>query len=75
MRRSALSRPLLRIDRRGVRRRFEERFSAQRMASNYLEVYRSLAGTSQMDQGRIQFGRGSNIVALPRSIGADRHAN
>jgi len=33
---------LLSLDRRGVRRRFEERFSAQRMAKSYLAVYRSL---------------------------------
>jgi glycosyltransferase involved in cell wall biosynthesis len=33
---------LLSIDRRGVRRRFEERFSASRMAKSYLAVYRSL---------------------------------
>jgi len=33
---------LLSIDRRGVRRRFEERFSASRMAKNYLAVYRSM---------------------------------
>ncbi len=30
------------LDRRNVRRRFEERFSAARMAENYLGVYRSL---------------------------------
>jgi glycosyltransferase involved in cell wall biosynthesis len=34
--------PLLSLDRRGVRRRFEERFSAQRMAKDYLTVYREL---------------------------------
>jgi glycosyltransferase involved in cell wall biosynthesis len=33
---------LLALDRRGVRRRFEERFSATRMAKDYLAVYRSL---------------------------------
>jgi glycosyltransferase involved in cell wall biosynthesis len=33
---------LLAIDRRSVRRRFEERFSASRMANDYLAVYRSL---------------------------------
>lgn len=30
------------LDRRGVRRRFEERFSAARMAKDYLRVYREL---------------------------------
>ena len=34
------------LDRREVRRRFEQRFSAGRMASDYLEIYRQLARTS-----------------------------
>ena len=34
------------LDRREVRRRFEQRFSAGRMASDYLEIYRQLALTS-----------------------------
>jgi glycosyltransferase involved in cell wall biosynthesis len=34
------------LDRREVRRRFEQRFSAGRMASDYLEIYRELARTS-----------------------------
>ena len=33
---------LMALDRRGVRRRFEERFSSTRMAKDYLSVYRSL---------------------------------
>lgn len=33
---------LLALDRRGVRRRFDERFSASRMAKDYLAVYESL---------------------------------
>ena len=33
---------VLALDRRAVRRRFEERFSATRMAKDYLQVYRSL---------------------------------
>jgi hypothetical protein len=32
----------LMLDRRKVRRRFEQRFSAARMAKDYLGVYRSL---------------------------------
>jgi glycosyltransferase involved in cell wall biosynthesis len=66
---------LLRLDRRGVRHRFDERFSAQRMASDYLEVYRTLAQNSNLELGRNQRRRGSNIIALPRSVGADRYAN
>ena len=37
---------LLRIDRRGVRR-LAERLSAQRMANDYLDVYRSLNGSAE----------------------------
>ena len=33
---------VLALDRRAVRRRFEERFSAARMAADYIQVYRSL---------------------------------
>jgi len=34
---------MLKLDRARVRRRFEERFTARRMAEDYLDVYRSLA--------------------------------
>jgi glycosyltransferase involved in cell wall biosynthesis len=34
------------LDRREIRRRFEQRFSAERMASDYLEIYQQLARTS-----------------------------
>jgi glycosyltransferase involved in cell wall biosynthesis len=34
------------LDRREIRRRFEQRFSAARMASDYLEIYQQLARTS-----------------------------
>ena len=33
---------VLSLDRRAVRRRFEQRFSATRMAKDYIQVYRSL---------------------------------
>ncbi len=36
---------VLSLDRRAVRRQFEERFSAERMARDYLKVYHSLLGT------------------------------
>jgi len=66
---------VLRIDRRGVRRRFEERFSAQRMASDYLDVYRSLDVRADVALGQNRLARGSNVIALPKSIGVERHAN
>jgi glycosyltransferase involved in cell wall biosynthesis len=37
------------LDRQKVRRRFERRFSAARMAQDYLEVYRSLLSRSEME--------------------------
>lgn len=37
---------LVRMDRRAVRRRFEERFTAQRMTRDYVEIYKRLAGWS-----------------------------
>jgi glycosyltransferase involved in cell wall biosynthesis len=45
----ALSR-VIALDRRAVRRRFEERFTATRMAKDYLGVYRSLLKRSQIEQ-------------------------
>jgi hypothetical protein len=44
---SALPR-VMALDRRAVRRRFEERFTANRMAKDYLTVYRSLLKRSQV---------------------------
>jgi glycosyltransferase involved in cell wall biosynthesis len=35
------------LDRRAVRARFEERFSARRMAQGYLDLYESLAAVAQ----------------------------
>lgn len=37
---------LLALDRRGIRKRFEERFSAERMALDYLTLYREIAARS-----------------------------
>ncbi|WFU11601.1 glycosyltransferase family 4 protein (plasmid) [Rhizobium sp. CB3090] len=36
---------VLRFDRRKVRKKFEERFSAERMTRDYLNIYRQLSGT------------------------------
>src|SRR5512143_1327993 len=36
------------LDRRAVRRRFEERFTATRMAKDYVQVYRSLLARSNV---------------------------
>jgi glycosyltransferase involved in cell wall biosynthesis len=37
-------RPVLALERAGVRRRFEQRFTADRMASNYVAIYEHLLG-------------------------------
>jgi glycosyltransferase involved in cell wall biosynthesis len=42
---------VLALDRRAVRQRFEERFSAARMAKDYLAVYRSLLRRARGDEG------------------------
>jgi glycosyltransferase involved in cell wall biosynthesis len=41
------------LDRRAVRRRFEERFSATRMAKDYLSVYRSLLERSRFGEAEL----------------------
>ncbi|MCP6726284.1 hypothetical protein NL526_29945, partial [Klebsiella pneumoniae] len=51
---------LLALDRRAVRRRFEERFSATRMAKSYENLYRSMM--FQTHVGR--FNR-QNVDTLP----------
>ena len=38
--------PLLALDRRRVRERFEQRFTADRMARNYVRIYHQVVGTS-----------------------------
>ena len=65
---------LLRIDRRAVRRRFEERFSVQRMADDYLGVYRSLKRAADAGGGRNRILQVPNVIALPRRNGRDQHA-
>ena len=69
---------LLRLDRRGVRRRFEERFSAARMAADYLGVYRGLhraARPSSLEPDAEALALGANVVALPRKNGHQHHVS
>lgn len=40
------------LDRNKVRQRFEQRFSATRMANDYIDVYRDLLGSSKYANGR-----------------------
>jgi glycosyltransferase involved in cell wall biosynthesis len=43
------------LDRQKVRKRFEQRFSATRMAKDYVDVYRSLLASSQFVDGTDEF--------------------
>jgi glycosyltransferase involved in cell wall biosynthesis len=54
---------VLMLDRKAIRRRFEERFSSARMTKNYLRLYRSM--------NRKIAGRGVDVPAL---AGAEAHA-
>ena len=66
---------LLSYDRRAVRRRFEERFSARRMAKDYVSTYRDLlaipTGKNKAHTGRPRYINliGGNGLA-PASIDA-----
>ncbi len=54
---------VLRLDRRAIRRRFEERFSAALMAKNYVNLYRSL-----LMPAPAVFHGGESGVAPPRRL-------
>jgi glycosyltransferase involved in cell wall biosynthesis len=55
------------IDRDGVRKRFEERFTARRMAQDYLGVYRSLHDSSAAPRLRVISGDEAAHVRLAAS--------
>jgi glycosyltransferase involved in cell wall biosynthesis len=55
---------LISLDRRAVRRRFEERFTAARMAKDYINVYRALLGTVPAARPRRAFAALSETGAL-----------
>ena len=65
---------VIRLNRRAVRRRFEERFSSRRMANDYLEVYRSM-GRAKLVPGHAASALGSNIIPLHRKSGVEHHAS
>jgi hypothetical protein len=52
---------VMELDRRTVRRRFEQRFSSTRMATDYVAIYRSL-----LDQPSIS--ERETTVPLPRPV-------
>jgi glycosyltransferase involved in cell wall biosynthesis len=53
-----------RLDRRAVRRHFEERFSSQRMANDYVEVYRRLSRGAKLVPDHVASALGPNIIPL-----------
>jgi len=67
-------RKVLRIDRRGVRRRFEERFSSARMADDYVDVYKRLIGAT-VEQADTELPPALSVLPLGKPNGHDRHAN
>jgi glycosyltransferase involved in cell wall biosynthesis len=67
---------VIRLDRRAVRRRFEARFSAARMANEYLDVYRSIRrGAQKPLLIQDDTALAPNVIALQRKNGAERHSN
>jgi glycosyltransferase involved in cell wall biosynthesis len=57
-----------RFDRAAIRGRFEQRFTAERMAQDYVAVYRSLVTTFDLplawSAGRLPEGRGADLGDL-----------
>jgi glycosyltransferase involved in cell wall biosynthesis len=60
---------LVAMDRRRVRRRFEERFTAERMARDYLRLYETQLGTRQRKQS--DFAR-PILLPAPKRSGAEQ---
>jgi hypothetical protein len=58
---------VLKLDRRAVRRRFEQRFSSARMSADYVALYRSLIRQPFMSEREM-------VVPLPR-LASDKKAN
>jgi glycosyltransferase involved in cell wall biosynthesis len=48
---------LLTLDRRAVRQRFEQRFSATRMAKDYVQVYRALLKRQSLPESAVAVSR------------------
>ena len=57
------------LDRRAVRRRFEERFTATRMANDYVRVYNSLLARTNV---KLVSNKPSLCIRLPRSLPTSR---
>jgi hypothetical protein len=66
---------VIRLDRRAVRRRFEERFSSRRMAIDYLEVYRRMGRGAKLVPEHAASAQGPNIIPLHRISGVEHRAS
>jgi glycosyltransferase involved in cell wall biosynthesis len=66
---------VIRLDRRAVRRRFEERFSSRRMANDYVEVYRGMGRGAKLVPDHAASALGPNIIPLHRKSGVEHHAS
>jgi glycosyltransferase involved in cell wall biosynthesis len=65
-------RDVIALDRRSVRRRFEERFSVTRMADDYLAVYRSML--AKIPSFAAEGAPRANVIPLTRKSASERHA-
>ncbi len=65
-------RDVIALDRRSVRRRFEERFSVTRMADDYLAVYRSML--AKIPSFAAEGAPRANVIPLTRKNASERHA-
>jgi glycosyltransferase involved in cell wall biosynthesis len=63
----------LRLDRAGVRRQFEKRFSVARMTEEYLAIYHDLLRAAAPKFARDRLSR-PNVIAIPRKNGLDHYA-
>jgi hypothetical protein len=63
---------ILSYDRRAVRQRFEERFTATRMAKDYVSVYHRLLKThtarAKLHQAGLNGGNGSTLMSIEESL-------
>jgi glycosyltransferase involved in cell wall biosynthesis len=64
--------PLLALDRRRVRRRFEERFTAARMARDYLRLYEMQLGTRERKSLPRPVAPKSILLPAPGQRGAEQ---
>ncbi len=66
---------VLRMDRRAVRRKFDERFSARRMATDYVRLYERMVSGNESNMAPIWLAPAMEIGPHHLANGADPHAN